>query len=53
MTYNVFGGTLNPAQSKVRPRHSNAHVFKIHTPVFGTIEHRDILNISNQLPNTK
>jgi len=47
-------------QNQSRPLHSNAHVFKIPTPVctiFGTVEHRDILNIPvtslHQLPNTK
>jgi len=35
-------------QYQARPLHSNVHVFKIPTPIctiFGTIEHRDILNM--------
>jgi len=35
-------------QNQARPLHSNAHVFKMPTPIctiFGTIEHHDILNI--------
>jgi len=33
---------------QARPLHSNAHVFKIATPIytsFGTTQHRDILNM--------
>jgi len=36
-------------QNQVRPVHSNAHAFKIPAPIctiFGTIEHRDILNMT-------
>jgi len=35
-------------QNQARPLHSNAHIFKIPTPIctiFGVIEHRDILNM--------
>jgi len=35
-------------QNRVRKLHSNAHVLKIPTPIctiFGTIEHRDIVNM--------
>jgi len=47
-------------QYQARLLHSNAHVFKIIAPIctiFGTIEHRDVLNMSvtyfHQLLNTK